>query len=279
MKKLIVLFALFALTGCGAMRTTAKVIQVALPTVDSPAIRKTTGTGVVISGKGVGFSGSNFVITNNTPYYGEVIAYGRVLGQEKDKVITPTVLSPWGSIYDTRHFEPLYPQIPIMILFFRDLELKEYVGAAGRIIQFYSGYTASVSWAVHTFDIRSPEQKIETETQAVPPQTINTEKVSFPREWWNATSGSQFVNNVPETVAHIRVNGQERALLTTGGLYFLSAQLIGNGFGANNLTVQVVFFSTADNTPVGVVEYVVYVPTNGIAANQYIISSWDVRRY
>ena len=287
MRKALVLILVVAFVftvGCGGLRTAGKVIQTSLPAVEFPAIRNTTGVNIAASGQGVSISGHNFVVTNNTPYWGISIVYGKPLGEQVDKdLFEISPIAPFGSIWDELHFEPLDPQIPIVITFYRDQQLTDYVGVAGRIFQVVSGYGGSVQWTVNSWDIQSPSSRIETSEVIPAAPSLNnarSEKVKFPREWWNATSGAQFVNNIPGTVAQFRVNGRDTGrMLPTGAVYFVAARNIGNAPGTQNITVQVVVSSAEGRVPFGTVEYSVYVPTRGIVAYQYIINNWNVRRY
>lgn len=244
MKKLVIVpvLALVA-AGCAVIR------------LESPALRQL----------GYNFQGHNMTVLNGTPFFAEIFVYGKEV----------TTLGPGNAAYDERYFEPLTTQIPVMALFYRDQARKEYVGAAGK--EFYiSGSYSSYSnyWTIRSADIRTPDGvRIRHE----PPGLVKaeTQKVKFPREWWNATAGVQVVDNTPYMVDVI-LNGRLIARLGTGGFLFVSAREINGYYYGERMTLQFVF-SDAGKL-VGVSDRTFYVPSTGVYAYQYILGPYNIRR-
>ncbi len=243
----------------GFWRALGASVVAGLPHVSSPLLQQ----------QGITVHGHNMVITNNSRFFCKIIVYGKEVAQ----------LGPGDSGYDDRHFEPLSPQLPAVALCYHNPEMTEYVGATGQIFQLSSGYPTSFSWTISEGEVRGPDGN-QAPTDVVPEHKPEEKKATFPREWWNATSGVQVVNNTPYSMTvringqNLRINGQNRAVATSE-LYYLSAKEI-YGFVGRELTIQLVF--TDENHLVGTYTYSVYVPTRGVYAYQLIVGPHDIQR-
>jgi hypothetical protein len=199
MKKL-ALFLILVLSGCVARRA-----KIFLPQVTSPAAE----------GAGVSFQGTPFQISNGTPFFCSLVAGGKNLG----------TLRPGEIMFDLRHWHNLwYQMIPVAAVCYRDAELSDYVGAAGRIMTL-GGYTPA-EWTIRSFDIRTPDGRMPAPAPTAASPTSRSRKVELPRETLS-TVGIQVVNNTTED-AQVFLNGVRRGTISMGGLYYAPVDLVGN---------------------------------------------------
>jgi len=189
------------LSGCAARKA-----RVFLPQVSSPAAERA----------GIAFYGVPFQISNATPFFCSLVAGGKNLG----------ILRPGELIYDLRHWHNLYVQyVPVAALCYRDAELEEYIGAAGRVLTL-GGYTPA-EWTIRTSEIRTPDGKIPASAPTAPTATTpHPRKIELPRETLS-TVGIQVVNNTTEDV-QVFLNGVRRGTVSTGGLYYAPVNIVGN---------------------------------------------------
>lgn len=236
-------------------------------------------------------SGTNFVISNHTQYWGKVLAYGTTLQEQNAAgVLVPTKLEPWGSITDTRKYEPVQgADIPILIKFYRDGGLTDYVGAAAGVMRSYgNGYDNSVSWTIEKEMVRMPtgsntdptdtrikEGEDKSPTPTSPPGIGAAKKVSFPKEWFSGQSGVQLLNNIPDSIAVVRMNGKDRLRIEYKDVYYMMAKNYGNTSGG--FTFQVIF-QHADGTVLGTTDFSLQVQSQGIYVQQLIVNYDDLRR-
>jgi len=189
------------LSGCAARKA-----RVFLPQVSSPAAERA----------GIAFYGVPFQISNATPFFCSLVAGGKNLG----------ILRPGELIYDLRHWHNLYVQyVPVAALCYRDAELEEYIGAAGRVLTL-GGYTPA-EWTIRTSEIRTPDGRpLVPSTPTHATTTFRSRRIELPREQLS-TVGVQVVNNTTEDT-HIFLNGIRRGTLGTGGVYYVPVELVGN---------------------------------------------------
>lgn len=242
----------------GFWKKVGGVLAASAPRVESPLMRQ------------MGIDHHSMVVMNGTPFYGRVVVYGKEVAQ----------LDPGDVAYDNRHFEPLNPQIPIAVLFYRDPGRKTYLGAAGQVFSIAGGYPESISWTIREYDIRTPDGQSlygaggYVSPYPQPDTKAGTRRVRFPREWWDATAGVQIVNNTFFTL-HIRLNGNARCAIGPTEVYYLAAREIYGGYG-QQMTLQVVV--TDRGRLVGTYDSSFSVPPRGIYAYQAIIGPYDIRR-
>jgi hypothetical protein len=244
----------FPLRGQSAKEVIKGAIVQSLPRVDSPFLR------------GLGFSGHNVVVANNTPFFCRLFAGGKELG----------TLGPGSLAFDQRVWQNMpYQQIPIAALCFWDENLSSYAGAAGQIIALYGyGYNQAVQWVIRTYDVKSPDGKVFSDLPS-PRGIVQSRKVRLPREWWNATLGLQVVNNTRFT-ARIFINGVSAGAIDTSGIAHYTAKNLSPYYGRQaNLTV--IFENNGE--VVGTYSETLYVPTYGVWSRQIILGPEHARRY
>ena len=207
---------------------------------------------------GVSVHGYSMSVSNNTPLYGKVVIYDKEIG----------VLGAGDVFHDKRHWEPLSPEIPVLVLFYIDSGTKHYVGAAARTLRI-GGYQNTASWTISRGDVQMLDgpypEDLERET------SMQSVRVPFPREPWNATSAMQIVNNTLASCT-VRVNGVNRITLQTGDVWMASARNI--GFYGTELDIQLVF--TKAGNLAGMASRQVFVPANGIWSFQWIVDESDI---
>lgn len=209
---------------------------------------------------GVNFRGIGIIVANSVPLYGRMIVYDKEIG----------MLGPGDVIHDERHWEPLQPEIPILIVFYSDSEMQNYVGMAAHSLRM-SQYESAAEWTIRQSDVRILDGVRPSELQRE--TALRSTRRPFPREARNSSSAIQIGNNTNYSCA-VRVNGINRAVLRTGEVYPASAHNL--GFYGRELFIQLVFTDQNDNL-VGIAERRVYVPTNAALAFQWIANSYDIR--
>jgi len=201
LKLFFVLFLFLLCGGCAARRT-----PIPLPQVSSPAAERA----------GVHFQGTPFQVSNSSPFFCSLVAGGKDLG----------LVGPGGLVFDQRHWHNLWVQyIPVAAVCYRDAELMQYVGAAGRVFAF-SEY-APVEWIIRPGEIRTPDGRIPAPAPTTSASTMpRSRKIELPREALS-TLGVQVVNNTTSDIS-VFVNGVRRGTVATGGAYYAPVELVGN---------------------------------------------------
>ena len=219
---------------------------------------------VISAAAGHASAAADITITNGSPFYVRVVVYD----------VEAATLAPGDAAYDTLFGEPLNPHVPVLALAYRDANLREYIGAAGRVFYSPSGSKVSLSWLVQISEIRTPfGQTLVPGVYPLPPAIPSARQIPFPRETWHAVAGVQIVNNTLFT-ASVRVNGQQVAVLPPGGYHYVSnRQLLPD---SRQGMIQLVF--TDRGLFVGGTEYPFYVPSQGISAYQFVVGPYDIRR-
>jgi len=206
MKKVQSLFFVFLFFAVSASAQRKKVVESFLPQVSSPAAERA----------GVAFYGTPFQVLNETPFSCRLIAGGKDLG----------TLGPGEIAFDLRHWHNLYVQyVPVAAICYRNPELTQYVGAAGRIMTL--GQNIPAEWVIRPSDIRTPDGKIPASAPTASTATTpHPRKIELPRETLS-TVGIQVVNNTTEDVK-VFLNGVRRGTVSTGGLYYAPVNIVGN---------------------------------------------------
>lgn len=258
----VILVMPFGLARAGILKKIAGVlgatVGAAAPQVSSPLLEQ----------MGVSLYGVNMVVTNGTPYFAEVFVYGKQVA----------ILGPGDLAYDDRHFEPLNPQIPIMVRIYReyrDGRLEDFLGAAGHSFWIYGSYPVSQSWVITKGEIQTPGSGyvlLEEEFSSPTMIRAETKKVKFPRQWWNASADIQIINNTPFP-AIMRINGRNWGNLTPGEFRAFYARNFGISY-SQTLTITLVFVDGGQF--LGVWERQFYVPSDGLAINQFIVGPYDI---
>lgn len=244
----------------GFWKQLGRVVVSSLPKVDSPFLRQ------------MGWipHGATIAIVQNTPFHARLVAGNRELAR----------LGPGDLAYDTRRFEwQIWPQIPLLMFFYRDPAMTQYVGVAGRIFTVQSGYPSAETWIVSLGDIQTPDgtwlqQGYGQPVYPAPDTALAAKAVRLPREWWNGTLGAQIVNNTLFTM-HPRVNGLPRGDVPPGGA-FLWLHIRELLTGGHPLGIQLVF--TDRGRWVGSHEFPAFVPSGDVRAHQEIVGPSHIRR-
>jgi hypothetical protein len=204
MKKVIlIVFLLFLCGGCAAKK--AKIL---LPQISSPAAERA----------GIAFYGTPFQISNSSPLFCRLIAGGKDLG----------ILNPGGLVFDQRHWHNLfYQMIPVAALCYRDAELTQYVGAAGRVLTL--GDNTLAEWTIRPGEIRTPDGRMPAPAPTGSAAVPTSRRIKLPREWWASSTGIQVVNNTTSDIA-ILINGKPVATIGTGGVDYVRAELFASNF-------------------------------------------------
>ena len=240
----------------GVFKTAGSIVKTVFNRVqvESPALRQL----------GFSFEGHDMVVVNGTPFFAEITVYGT----------TVALLGPGDVAYDDRHFEPLTPQVPIVARFYRSYDGDGYLGVATNMFTISSGIENAQSWTIRASEIRTPDGTyLDPTTYPAPDTEIKSAKKAFPRKAWNATSVVQLVNNT-RFDARVLVDGRDKLTLHPGGLGILTAEnLTVRGL---NATIQLVF--TDRGRLEGAWETQYFIPSEGVIALQFIVSSYDIRR-
>ena len=267
-KKLWILVGLLTLLPLSAranvFKSVTKDVRDALPQaqVESPALKQ----------MGVSFQGERMVATNGTAsFYAELYVYDRLVG----------ILGPGDVVYDNRHFEPLFPQVPFAARLYRSYDGKNLSGYVGMAMQTLSigtgGRGSSVSWTIRNADVRKPDgYGVNRDDYPAVAGDVRpaSEKKGFPREWWNSTASVHIGQNT-NFDAVMRLDGKDRAELGPGDLYFLSLKEI--GFDGQPVTLQLIF--TDRGRLVGTWETQIFVPSQGLPGYQFIVGPYDIQKY
>ncbi|RME58641.1 hypothetical protein D6779_05970, partial [Candidatus Parcubacteria bacterium] len=250
--------------GCATMeeigRAAGAGAVAAIPKVDSPFLRSA----------GVNLYPNAISITNTTPYWGKVMVYGEKVGE----------IAPGDTIYDNRHWEPLWPEIPVAVMFYTSAEQTTYLGVSVAIFQYNRsswGGGDTYSWIIDPGDIIPfASQRLPLPEEA-PRTEARTTRVRFPREPFNGTTAVQVINNTRWT-AHIRANGREIAVATPGEFLYLRNHLrwYGSWYGSDEILLQFIFVDE-EKKLVGAEDYRVYVQQNYIRAEQIVLTEDMVR--
>ena len=165
---------------------------------------------------GISFYGNPFQVVNSSPFYCRLIIGNKEMG----------ILTPGSLVYDERywHNQPIQ-HFAVVALCYSDSALTHYFGAAGCLMTL-NGYNVA-EWTIRSSDIRTPDGRPlripSAPTTAVAP---TSQRIKLPREWWASSTGIQVVNNTVEDVK-IFVNGRLVAVIGTGGVDYIRAELIG----------------------------------------------------
>ena len=227
--------------------------------VESPALQQL----------GYNFQGHDLGVTNGTPFYAKIVIYDEEVAY----------LGPGDVVRDTRYWEPLSPQIPILALVYQDRAGTKYLGCASEVLTLSSGGSSrSLNWTIRISDIEGPDGRslywsyVPTYPQAE--VRLASYSVDFPREDWNATAFVQVVNN-SYFQGTVRIDGRERCFLGSTDIYtFVGRQVYGDR--GREITVEVVF--TDQGRFVGTWNRSFSVPTSGVRAYQFIVDPRDIRR-
>ena len=164
---------------------------------------------------GVAFYGTPFQVLNGTQFFCRLVAGGKDLG----------LLESGGLVFDQRHLHNLWSQIiPVAAICYRNPELTQYVGTAGRVLTL--GANILAEWAIRTGEIRTPDgrpPRVPSPTTAMTP--TRSRRIELPREQLS-TVGIQVVNNTTED-AQIFLNSVFRRTISPAGVYYVPAELIG----------------------------------------------------
>ena len=244
----------------GVFKTAGSIVKTVFSQVrvESPALRQF----------GFSFEGHDMVVVNGTPFFAEITVYET----------TVAVLGPGDVAYDDRHFEPLTPQVPIVARFYRVYDgetLSSYMGVATNMFTISSGVENAQSWIIRASEIRALDGiYLDATTYPAPNTEIKSAKKAFPRKAWNATSVVQLVNNT-RFDARVLVDGRDKLTLHPGDLGILTAKNL--AVRGLNATIQLVF--TDRGRLEGTWETQYFIPSEGVIALQFIVSSYDIRRY
>ena len=264
------LVGLLTLPGCAAphgygpeqfFRNVGSRVVSGLPKFDFPVARQL----------GITPNGQNIVIVNGTVFYGRVFVYEKEVG----------ALAPGDELFAPKYFEPLSPQIPIAVMFYREYdggkEFKQYVGVAGRIFQFSVGHSSDLTWSIQGREIQTPEGTYSSATLGInypPPKTTRTgRKIEIPREAWNGTTGVQVVNNTTY-VATVGIGPRRFSLLPGEGRYVVLKTLMGPG---QSVSLRATFTDN-DDRAYGTYQESIWASGNGVLARQIFISPHMIRR-
>lgn len=222
----------------------------------------------VLKQLGYNFNGHDLSVTNGTPFYAKIVIYDEEVA----------ALGPGSVVRDTRYWEPLSPQIPILALAYQDRARTQYLGCANKVLTLSSGSSRSLSWVIRISDIRGPDGRSlpspSTPTYPEAEAQLASYSANFPRENWNATAFLQVINNT-HFQGTVRINGRDRCRLNTAEIYtFVGHQVYGNQ--SREITVEVVF--TDQGRFIGTWNRSFRVPTSGVRAIQFVVNPQDIRR-
>ncbi len=214
----------------------------------------------------------NLVVLNGTPFYGRVFIYGKEVAQ----------LAPGDELNGSKHFEPLNPQIPVAVLFYREYDdekqkFGEYVGASGKIFQFVSGRPDAKSWTIQGREIQTPKGTRSPTVLGLnhpsPRAGLASRRIEIPREAWNATAGVQILNNTL-FIAAVGIS-TARFLLLPGEASYVPLQVT---MGPAQKTLLRAVFTDANGLVSGIYERSISIPERGVRAYQVFFSPLGIRR-
>lgn len=246
------------IVACSLLTSNCAVFVSSLPQVSSPLLEEN-----------LGYHPRNphrMAVVNGTSFYASVAVYEQ----------TMIKLNPGDSVYNTRRWELLAPQVPIMVRFYRDPELTDYVGAAGTVFQFNNGYLDSYSWTIRPEEITTPTGRSPSKRNPAVGVSPESYGVKFPRKWWNSHAGIQIVNNTGHDV-FFRSGGDNAQTVKPAQLFYGYYQLFGfSDLGGQEVHVELIFLN--HGRLVGSAERSFYVPSEGVYAYQWIVSASDIQR-
>jgi len=203
MKK-VLMFLLFVFSVAPASAQRKETIKSFLPQVSSPVAEQA----------GIHFQGTPFQIVNSTSFYCRLVIGNKNVG----------VVGPGDLAFDERRWHnQWYQYIPVAAICYLDAAMTDYIGVGGRLLMFNE--YAPAEWTIRLSDIRTPDGRPVPEP-TVSATTPTSRKIKLPREWWASSTGIQVLNNTVEDVK-IFVNGRPVAVIGTGGVDYVRAELIG----------------------------------------------------
>ncbi len=247
--------AAFAAGGCATAGLFVPQIQ-----IDSPLAQQMGGNSVIY--------GQPMSVVNTLSAYCSIAVGSKEVA----------TLAPAQSAYDVRHWEPLYPALPLVARCYADATRKEYLGAAAHI--FYPSSYDALVWEITPAEMRWARNGVAqtVNAPAQPPIGNPTSiKVEFPREAWNATALLQVVSNVEGAAGYVSIDGQAvgPGPLGMGDLFFSASRLLSGWGRQRTLTLR---FLDEKGRFIG--SYTAYfsVPGQGIQAYQLVVGLNDLRR-
>ena len=214
-------------------------------------------------------SKTDISVSNTTPFYTRLF----ILNKEVARV------SPGASVYDQRRFEFKRTVLPIVALLYSDKGYQNYIGAAGKIIRIKRGQANSWNIRmsnVHYVDGRSRYYGGYGYGSSYPAPDIGTGgKVDFPRIGLMSTTVVQIVNNT-NYVARVKLNGRDKAVVSTGEIYYFSLRNSASESGTIRVNIEVIFDDRGRLE--GYFKRTVSV-SNNPRGYQFILKSSDIRRY
>lgn len=266
---LVSLLAICQSAQAGIFKQVKQIINTSLSAVkvDSPAAKRL----------GLDLNGNRMSVISAVPFYGRVYVY-----DEEVAIISPgeSLEGLIGQKLLFLKWEPLDPQIPILVKFYfdtEDMSRGKPIGFAHKILNFRSQNPRSQTWIIRTSDIVGPDgnRLKSSQTPIFPLAHANTWtlEMDYPREDWNATAVIQVANNTHFNLS-IALNGKFREEIKPGEIYFLRGQeILGSGQQAS---MQFTFSSKG--FIMGTAERQFRIPGKGVHAYQFVMSPSDIRR-
>lgn len=172
---------------------------------------------------------TSIVITNNTPFWGEIIALNKTVG----------VIEPGNSVFDARQFEFEYTELPVFIRMYRDSTQKTFVGIAARVLSISRG--RPVTWTVSVGEVVASDGRYGAgDPNALPSaQTgeLVSKRVEFPRIELLSTTAIQIIS-VNLFTAALQINGREIDRITEGDAYYYEVWSPNTQGSQQHLTVK-----------------------------------------
>lgn len=253
LRKLPAIFFAMLLCGCSSIQQAASSIGIG---IEFPALEQL----------GYAPSGHNFAVVNDTPLHAVVVVYGAAVA----------LLRPGEAVKSTRHWEPLRPQIPVVVLFYRDRERRSYVGSVGRVWTYASPKGTAIAWRIGAGEIQTPNSAraaLES-TNSGRLSSAQIKVADFPTESWNETAAIQIVNNTTYLMT-VSVNGERKANSLPPGEYYYTGRRHMIGDDTSTVSIHVMF--TDQGQRVGTYDYTTSV-VQGVIAHQLIIGNNAIRR-
>jgi hypothetical protein len=207
MKRALTALLFFVFFAVPAMAQWKEAIKSFFPQVSSPAAEQA----------GVTYQGTPFQAANSTSFYCRII-----IGKKDVGVITAGEI-----VYDERRWHNQWQQyFPVAAICYRDAAMTDYVGSAGRILTLNEYSPAE--WTIRSGDIRTPDGRMPAPapTASASAASPTSRRIKLPRAWWASSVGVQIINNTPEDLK-IFVNGRPVAVIGTGGVDYVRAELVG----------------------------------------------------
>jgi len=218
---------------------------------------------------GINPNGNNVNIRNNSSFFAEVISFGK----------RRAILAPGETGLDVERWEPLVQFKPVVIRFFSDPGLTEYVGVTERIIVVDQN-PAITSWPITNGDIRTPNGSWVAPRDVGVYPTQQTDLAVREINLGRAAFGGMNVLQVQNNTLHemvVTIDGRDRRVVEPAGLLY--AVLTG-GIIYGSKPVQVVTQWLDGGRLVGDNEFIIEVGGNlQPRTHQFVLSPYDIRRY